>query len=57
MPTPETHIEKLERALRGERDALRADGNLVAANAINSYLQQADTASKQRFYDILMADR
>lgn len=49
-----TQIEKLENALRIERDSLRRAGNTAAANAINTYLQQADTESKQRFYDILM---
>lgn len=58
MPFPaKSPIEKLEHALRTERDHLRAQGNARAANAINSYLSEADTDSKQRFYDILTKDR
>ena len=50
-----TDVEKLEKALRTERDSLRSSGHLVAANAINSYLQEADTDSKKRFIAILRA--
>lgn len=57
LVSDETDVEKMERALRVERDVLRMNGDHLAANAINTYLQQADTDSKQRFYDILTAVR
>ncbi len=54
MPFPNmTPVEKIEHALRTERDALRAAGDTTAANAINTYLQQADETSKLRLIDIL----
>lgn len=50
-------ISRLEMALRVERDELRRQGgpeNMKGANAINTYLQNADTASKLRFANILL---
>jgi hypothetical protein len=50
-------ISKVEYALRSERDRLRKEGgpdNIKGANALNTYLQNADTASKLRFADILI---
>lgn len=58
MPFPNmTPVEKIEHALRTERDALRAAGDTTAANAINTYLQQADETSKLRLIDILTRER
>lgn len=50
-------IGRLELALRTERDTLRKAGgpdNMKGANALNTYLQNADTASKLRFANILL---
>ncbi len=50
-------ISRLELALRLEREALRKAGgpeNIKAANAVNTYLQSADTESKLRFANILL---
>ncbi len=49
-------VAKIEHALRRERDTLRREGgHLLVANAITSYLQNADEDSKVRFFDILTA--
>jgi len=50
-------ISRVELALRTERDRLRGQGgpeNIRGANAINTYLQNADTDSKLRFANILL---
>lgn len=50
-------VGRVELALRTERDRLRKDGgpeNITAANAINTYLQKADTQSKLLFANILL---
>lgn len=46
-------VERLEAALRTERDTLRKEGNLTCANVINTYIQNADTTSKERLFDLL----
>ncbi len=46
-------VARVEAALRTERDSLKESGNLSAANAINHYLSEADTDSKERLFDIL----
>lgn len=53
-------VSKLELALRTERDHLRSTPgpeNMKGANALNTYLQTADTDSKLRFANILLAVR
>lgn len=53
-------VSKLELALRTERDRLRGipgPENMKGANALNTYLQTADTDSKLRFANILLAVR
>ena len=53
-------VSKLELALRTERDRLRSTPgpeNMKGANALNTYLQTADTDSKLRFANILLAVR
>lgn len=52
-------VSRLEVALRTERDRLRTvpgPDNVKAANAINTYLQTADTDSKLRFANILLGE-
>lgn len=52
-------ISRLELALRTERDELRKTPGpeyIKAANAINTYLQHADTDSKLRFANILLGE-
>lgn len=52
-------ISRLELALRTERDELRKTPGpeyIRAANAINTYLQHADTDSKLRFANILLGE-
>jgi hypothetical protein len=44
---------RVDAALRAERKILGHMGWTYAANAINSYLQNADEDSKARFYDLL----
>ena len=53
-------VSKLELALRTERDRLRGipgPENMKGANALNTYLQTADTDSKLRFANILLKVR
>lgn len=50
-------VGRVELALRNERDHLRKTGgpeNIRGANAINTYLQEADAESKLRFANILL---
>ena len=47
-------VARVEVALRIERDMLRSEGNVGIANAINTYLQNADDQSKTRLFDIIM---
>lgn len=52
-------VSRLELALRTERDELRKTPgieNMKAANALNTYLQTADTDSKLRFANILLGE-
>lgn len=52
-------ISRLELALQTERDELRKTPGpeyIRAANAINTYLQHADTDSKLRFANILLGE-
>lgn len=56
--TDHEKVARLETALRTERDTLRKQGgpeNIKGANAVNTYLQNADTESKLRFANILLA--
>jgi len=47
-------VEKVEHALRTERDNLKGEHKIDAANAITRYLTEADEDSKTRLHDILM---
>jgi hypothetical protein len=62
MLTDEQKIERLELALRTERDYLRCceartGDELRIANHINLYLQTADSDSKLRFANILLGEK
>lgn len=52
LPTHEK-AGRMDAALRAERNFQRKKGTLYIANAINTYLQNADQDSKARFYDLV----